>query len=424
MAEPLAQRLRPRTLAEVCGQQHLLGEGKVFRRTLESGQVPNMIFYGPSGCGKTTVARIIAENSGMRLHKLNGTSASTSDIKAVLAEIGTLQGANGLLLYLDEIQYLNKKQQQSLLECIEDGSVTLIASTTENPYFYIYNALLSRCTVFEFKALTPADIRTGLDHAVARLEQEDGVPLQADPDALDYLAQSAGGDMRKALGCLEFAVTAAPREAEGRRVTLEMVQQVARRTAMRYDRDGDDHYDILSAYQKSMRGSDPDAAVHYLARLLEAGDLISACRRLMVCACEDVGLAYPQIIPIVKAAVDAATMLGLPEARIPLADAVILVATSPKSNSAYLALDAAWDDIRRGKSGPIPRQLQNKHFDGEDAAVKGQNYLYPHSYPNRWVPQQYLPDALVGTKYYEFADNKTEQAARAYWERIKNGGGR
>ena len=424
MAEPLAQRLRPRTLAEVCGQQHLLGEGKVFRRTLESGQVPNMIFYGPSGCGKTTVARIIAENSGMRLHKLNGTSASTSDIKAVLAEIGTLQGANGLLLYLDEIQYLNKKQQQSLLECIEDGSVTLIASTTENPYFYIYNALLSRCTVFEFKALTPADIRTGLDHAVARLEQEDGVPLQADPDALDYLAQSAGGDMRKALGCLEFAVTAAPREAEGRRVTLEMVQQVARRTAMRYDRDGDDHYDILSAYQKSMRGSDPDAAVHYLARLLEAGDLISACRRLMVCACEDVGLAYPQIIPIVKAAVDAATMLGLPEARIPLADAVILVATSPKSNSAYLALDAAWDDIRQGKSGPIPRQLQNKHFDGEDAAVKGQNYLYPHSYPNRWVPQQYLPDALVGTKYYEFADNKTEQAARAYWERIKNGGGR
>ena len=424
MAEPLAQRLRPRTLAEVCGQQHLLGEGKVFRRTLESGRVPNMIFYGPSGCGKTTVARIIAENSGMRLHKLNGTSASTSDIKAVLAEIGTLQGANGLLLYLDEIQYLNKKQQQSLLECIEDGSVTLIASTTENPYFYIYNALLSRCTVFEFKALTPADIRTGLDHAVARLEQEDGVPLQADPDALDYLAQSAGGDMRKALGCLEFAVTAAPREAEGRRVTLEMVQQVARRTAMRYDRDGDDHYDILSAYQKSMRGSDPDAAVHYLARLLEAGDLISACRRLMVCACEDVGLAYPQIIPIVKAAVDAATMLGLPEARIPLADAVILVATSPKSNSAYLALDAAWDDIRQGKSGPIPRQLQNKHFDGEDAAVKGQNYLYPHSYPNRWVPQQYLPDALVGTKYYEFADNKTEQAARAYWERIKNGGGR
>ena len=421
MAEPLAQRLRPRTLAEVCGQQHLLGAGKVFRRTLESGRVPNMIFYGPSGCGKTTVARIIAENSGMRLHKLNGTSASTSDIKAILAEIGTLQGAGGLLLYLDEIQYLNKKQQQSLLECIEDGSVTLIASTTENPYFYIYTALLTRCTVFEFKALAPADIRAGLDNAVARLEREDGAPLRADEDALEYLARSAGGDMRKALGCLEFAVAAAPEEEGARRITLEMVRQVARRTAMRYDREGDDHYDILSAYQKSMRGSDPDAALHYLARLLEAGDLISACRRLMVCACEDVGLAYPQIIPIVKAAVDAATMLGLPEARIPLADAVVLVATSPKSNSAYLALDAAWEDVRRGRSGPIPRQLQNKHFDGEDAAVKGQNYLYPHSFPNRWVPQQYLPDALAGTKYYEFADNKTEQAARAYWERIKNG---
>ena len=424
MAEPLAQRLRPRTLAEVCGQQHLLAPGKVFRRTLESGRVPNMIFYGPSGCGKTTVARIIAENSGMRLHKLNGTSASTSDIKAVLAEIGTLQSAKGLLLYLDEIQYLNKKQQQSLLECLEEGTVTLIASTTENPYFYIYNALLSRCTVFEFKSLTAQDVEQGVRSAVARLSAEGDAPVTITDEAAQYLAESAGGDMRKALGSLEFAVAAAEPGPEGRAVTLDMIRQVTRRTAMRYDKDGDEHYDIVSAYQKSMRGSDPDAALHYLARLLEAGDLPSACRRLMVCACEDVGLAYPQIIPIVKAAVDAATMLGLPEARIPLADAVILVATSPKSNSGYLALDAAWDDIRRGKSGPIPRQLQNKHFDGEDAAVKGQNYLYPHSYPNRWVAQQYLPDALVGTKYYEFADNKNEQAARAYWERIKNGGGK
>ena len=424
MAEPLAQRLRPRTLAEVCGQQHLLASGKVFRRTLESGRVPNMIFYGPSGCGKTTVARIIAENSGMRLHKLNGTSASTSDIKAVLAEIGTLQSAKGLLLYLDEIQYLNKKQQQSLLECLEEGTVTLIASTTENPYFYIYNALLSRCTVFEFKSLTAQDVEQGVRSAVARLSAEGDAPVTITDEAAQYLAESAGGDMRKALGSLEFAVAAAEPGPEGRAVTLDMIRQVTRRTAMRYDKDGDEHYDIVSAYQKSMRGSDPDAALHYLARLLEAGDLPSACRRLMVCACEDVGLAYPQIIPIVKAAVDAATMLGLPEARIPLADAVILVATSPKSNSGYLALDAAWDDIRRGKSGPIPRQLQNKHFDGEDAAVKGQNYLYPHSYPNRWVAQQYLPDALVGTKYYEFADNKNEQAARAYWERIKNGGGK
>ena len=420
MAEPLAQRLRPRSLDEVWGQRHLLAPGKVFRRTIDSGRVPNMIFYGPSGVGKTTVARIIAEGSGMRLHKLNGTSASTSDIKAVLEEIGTLHAAGGILLYLDEIQYLNKKQQQSLLECIEDGSVTLIASTTENPYFYIYNALLSRCTVFEFKALEPADIQAGLKQAAKRLGEEDQSPVNIPEDALDYLAQSAGGDMRKALGCLEFAVAAAEEGPDGRHVTLDMVQQVAKRTAMRYDREGDDHYDILSAYQKSMRGSDPDAALHYLARLLEAGDLVSACRRLMVCACEDVGLAYPQIIPIVKAAVDAATMLGLPEARIPLADAVILVATSPKSNTGEAAIDKALADVQRGKSGPIPRQLQNKHYDGKDALVKGQHYLYPHDYPNHWIEQQYLPDALKGRVYYQYGENKNEQAARAYWQRIKH----
>lgn len=419
MREPLAQRLRPHSLGEVCGQQHLLAPNRVFRRTLESGQVPNMIFYGPSGVGKTTVARIIAENSGMRLHKLNGTSASTSDIKAVLEEIGTLQGAGGILLYLDEIQYLNKKQQQSLLECIEDGSVTLIASTTENPYFYIYKALLSRCTVFEFKQLDAQDIRQGIERAIKVLETEEDMPICMDEEALDLLAQGAGGDMRKALGSLEFAVTAAEPGPAGKVVSTEMVQQVVKRTAMRYDRDGDDHYDILSAYQKSMRGSDPDAALHYLARLLEAGDLVSACRRLMVCACEDVGLAYPQIIPIVKAAVDAANMLGLPEARIPLADAVILVANSPKSNAGEAAIDRALGDLRRGKSGPVPRQLQNKHFDGEDSLRKGQFYKYPHNYPNHWVEQQYLPDALAGTHYYEPGENKNEQAAVAYWQRIK-----
>ena len=420
MAEPLAQRLRPRTLGQVWGQKHLLGEGCVFRRAIESGTVPNMIFYGPPGVGKTTVARIIAEQSGMRLHKLNGTSASTGDIKAVLAEIGTLQSQGGLLLYLDEIQYLNKKQQQSLLECIEDGTVTLIASTTENPYFYIYNALLSRCAVFEFKSLTPADVADGLRNAARRLSEMDGVPLTVEEDALDILAHGCGGDMRKALGCLELAAAAARTDETGaRRVDGEMARQVTGRTAMRYDKNGDDHYDILSAYQKSMRGSDPDAALHYLARLLEAGDLVSACRRLMVCACEDVGLAWPQIIPIVKAAVDAATMLGLPEGRIPLADAVILVSTAPKSNSGEAGINAAMADLQKGRSGPIPRQLQNKHFDGEDAAVKGQHYKYPHAYPGSWVAQQYLPDALVGTQYYHWGENKTEQAAKAYWQRVK-----
>ncbi len=431
---PLADVLRPKTLKDVCGQQHILGEGKVFRRVIESGRIPNMIFYGPSGVGKTTVARIIAENSNMSLHKLNGTNAGTADIKAVISEIDTFAGRNGVILYLDEIQYLNKKQQQSLLESIENGSITLIASTTENPHFYIYSALLSRCTVFEFKALKQSDIKQGVDNALRQLNCENSYGENAksgtcktsgendiitiDDDALTTLAASSGGDMRKALGALEFA-TAALIGEEKRVITKEMVLQVTQKSSMHYDKSDDNHYDSISALQKSIRGSDPDAAVHYLARILEGGDMPSACRRLLVIASEDIGLAYPMAVAIVKACVDSALQLGMPEARIPLAEAAILLATAPKSNSAHIALDAAINDIRMGNSGPVPRTLQNKHYDGADAKVRGQNYKYPHDFENHWVKQQYLPDELAGVKYYEYGKNKAEQAAKAYWGNIK-----
>lgn len=422
---PLADRLRPQSLDEVVGQRHLLAKDAVFRRTVDAGQVPNMVFYGPSGCGKTTVSRIIAAGSGMMLHKLNGTSASTGDIREVVKGVGGFGAQNGILLYLDEIQYLNKKQQQSLLEFIEDGSITLIASTTENPYFYVYNALLSRSTVFEFKPLQPGDIEQGLQNALHRLKDEDGLDIQAEAGAVEKLATASGGDMRKALNGLEFALNAAKVTAaaagtpETIALTLADVEQVAQRSSMRYDREGDEHYDIISAYQKSMRGSDPDAALHYLARLLEAGDMPSACRRLIVTAAEDVGLAYPQILPIVKAAVDMALQVGLPEAAIPLGDAVVLVATAPKSNSGVNAVFSAWEDVKQGKAGPVPRALQNKHYDGADAKVKGQHYQLPHNFPGHWVAQQYLPDNLKNTRYYQPGDNKNEQAFKEYWDRVK-----
>ena len=421
MAAPLADRMRPETLEDIVGQKHLLAPGKALRNIIESGRIPNLIFYGPSGVGKTTLASIIARRTDMRLHKLNGTTASTADIKAVVEEVDTLAGVGGILLYLDEIQYFNKKQQQTLLEHIENGNITLIASTTENPYFYVYGAILSRSTVFEFKAVEREEVERAVERAFRFLEAEQGSPIATEPEVAAHIASACGGDVRKAINAVELCVLATPPDAQSvRTVTLDTARQLAQRSALRYDREGDEHYDIISAYQKSMRGSDPDAAIHYLARLLEAGDLPSACRRLMVCACEDVGLAYPMIIPIVKAAVDAAMQVGLPEACLPLADAVVLVATAPKSNSAHNAVLATMEDVRQGRSGPIPRQLQNKHFDGEDSQRKGQFYLYPHDFPDHWTQQQYLPDILKDTVYYIPGDNKNEQAFAAYWNKIKH----
>ncbi|QEY34392.1 replication-associated recombination protein A [Caproiciproducens galactitolivorans] len=419
MAAPLADRLRPQSLDDIVGQHHLLDPDKALRRIIDSGVIPNMIFYGPSGIGKTTLASIIAKKTNRSLYKLNGTTASTADIRSVVDQLDTFAAPNGILLYLDEIQYFNKKQQQTLLEFIENGQITLIASTTENPYFYIYNAILSRATVFEFKPVEKEDVLLAVQRAFRFMEQEQNRKIQVEDGAAEVIASACSGDVRKAMNAVELCVLSGDEKDGSCFVTLEKAKELTQRSALRYDRAGDEHYDILSAFQKSMRGSDPDAALHYLARLIVAGDLPSICRRLMVCACEDVGLAYPQIIPIVKAAVDAAMQVGFPEARIPLADAVVLVCNAPKSNSAYCAINAAIADIQKGRIGNIPRQLQNKHYDGEDNPNKGQFYKYPHDYPDKWVEQQYLPYELKDVRYYKYGQNKTEQAYQAYWSRIK-----
>ena len=418
MTSPLADRIRPKTLDEVSGQKHLLAEGKILRRIIESGELPNLIFYGPSGVGKTTVANIIASKTGKKLCYLNATTASTSDIKDIVASIGSIEASSGILLYLDEIQYFNKKQQQILLSYIENGDITLIASTTENPYFYVYNAILSRSSVFEFKPLGAEDIAEVINRAKGILEEEKGKKITLSESDCKKLSQAAAGDVRRSLNMLELCCLVAEDDNEIN-IDSDIVEQILSGNSVRYDRDGDEHYDLLSAFQKSMRGSDPNAAVYYLGRILAAGDMPSACRRLLVCASEDVGLAHPQIIPIVKAAVDTAMMVGMPEARIPLADAVVLVAISPKSATGHDAINAAMRDIEMGFVGEIPRHLQNKHFDGEDAEIKGQNYLYPHEFKNHYVEQQYLPDKIKSRKYYNFGDNKTEQAYREYWENVK-----
>ena len=415
---PLADEIRPKTLDEVVGQKHILGKDGLLRRIIEGGDIPNLIFYGPSGTGKTTVANIIAQRTNRPLHRLNATTASISDIKDIIADIGTLLAPDGVLLYLDEIQYFNKKQQQSLLEFMENGKITLIASTTENPFFYVFGAVLSRSTVFEFKQITAEDALPAIDRGVDLLNERLGGNLVLEDGVREHIASACGGDIRKAMNALELLSSAARREDGKLLISLEDAQTAAQKSAMRYDREGDNHYDIASALMKSLRGSDPDAAVHYLARLLEAGDLTTAIRRLLCSASEDVGLAYPQAVPIVKACVDSALQLGLPEAKLPLSEAAILLATWPKSNSACMAIDAAMADVRAGRTGDIPRELQNVHADSA-GMEREQGYLYPHDFPGHWVRQQYLPNELKNRKYYQYGDNKTEQAARRYWEEIK-----
>ena len=415
---PLADEIRPQSLDQVVGQRHILGPGGLLRRIIETGNIPNLIFYGPSGTGKTTVANLIAKRTNRTLRRLNATNASLSDVKEVIGEVGTLTAPNGILLYLDEIQYFNKKQQQSLLEVIESGDVTLIASTTENPFFYVYNAVLSRSSVFEFKPLSAADLVPAVERGFRAMEDRLGGKILPEAGVVEHLAAACGGDCRKAMNAVELLSQTAQRKENTLTVTLADAKAVAQKSAMRYDREGDDHYDIASALMKSLRGSDPDAALHYLARLLEAGDLITGIRRILCSASEDVGMAYPQAALIVKALVDNALQLGLPEAQLPLAQAVILLATAPKSNSVVAAIDAARADVRAGKTGEYPRHLQNVHADSA-GQERDQGYLYPHDYPGHWVEQQYLPDVLKGTRYYQYGDNKTEQAARAYWEKIK-----
>ena len=418
MYKPLADLLRPQTLDDVFGQEHILGKDAILRRIVDSGNIPNMIFYGPSGTGKTTVANIIAKQTNRTLYQLNATTASTADIKNIVAQLDTFMAPNGVLLYLDEIQSFNKKQQQSLLEHIENGKITLIASTTENPYFYVFNAILSRSTVFEFKQISAEAALQAVKRAVSFLEERTALKAKPAEGALEYIAGACGGDLRKAMNAVEVLFTAGRPDGQELVLSLEDAKAVTQKSAMRADRDGDNFYDLLSALQKSIRGSDPDAAVHYLARLLEAGQMQAACRRLMVIACEDVGLAYPMIIPIVKSCVDAALMLGMPEARIPLGDAAVLMATSPKSNTGHIALDAALADVQKGKTGDFPRHLQNVHIDTY-TQEREQGYQYPHNFPGRWVKQQYLPDELVGTRYYTYGENKLEQAAKQYWDAIK-----
>jgi putative ATPase len=419
MSQPLADLLRPKDLDDVVGQQHILGKNRALRKIIESKHIPNMIFYGPSGTGKTTIANIIASLTDMTLYKVNATSASSADIKDIIGKINTLEGQNGILLYIDEIQYFSKKQQQLLLEYIENGDITLIASTTENPYFYVYNALISRSTIFEFKPVPSYEIEKAITRAIHYMADLKQNKVSLEDGLVKYLATICGGDVRKAINSVELMFDICNHYDQTYFLTMSDARQIGQRSQMRYDRDGDEHYDTLSAFHKSIRGSDPDGAIFYLAKLLEAGDLLSPCRRLLAVASEDIGLAYPQAIVITKNCVDSALQLGLPEGRLPLAEAVIFLCTCPKSNSAAMAIDNALATIKEGKGIKVPTHLLDAHYAGSEKLGHGIEYKYPHDYPSHYVKQQYLPDDIKNIKFYSYQDNKIEQAAKAYWDLIK-----
>jgi len=416
---PLAERIRPQTIDDMVGQEHLIGEGKPLRRILEKGYIPNMIFYGVSGTGKTTLAKIIAKQSNMEMYHINATTSSLSDIKEVFSQTDGLMGCNGILLYIDEIQYFNKKQQQSLLEYIENGKVTLIASTTENPYFAIFNAILSRCSIFEFKQINSKDVQKSIIRAFNILQEDMHTNILYNDDVIEYISNNCGGDVRKAITSVEMCVLAGEVYPDRIEVSLDCAKEFTQKSSMRYDRDGDSHYDIVSAFQKSIRGSDENASLHYLARLIEANDIQSICRRLLVIASEDIGLAYPSAISIVKSCVDSALQLGFPEARIPLAQAVILLCVSPKSNSVINAIDLALNDVKNFDCGDVPQHLKDCHYKGTENLGRG-GYKYPHEYPNHYLEQQYLPNNIKDRVYYTFGDNRQEQSSLEYRKKIKN----
>lgn len=419
--KPLADRIRPKEINDIVGQRHLIGKNKILSRILENGYITNMIFYGPPGVGKTTVANIIANKTNKKFYKINATNSSLEDIKKIIRDLDSLECINGILLYLDEIQNFNKKQQQSLLEFMENGQITLIASTTENPYHYIYKAIISRSTIFEFKNIQKNDIIDGIKRAISITKKDlFDINIVFDENAIEYIASVSGGDLRRAINSIELCIYSTnPNENGEINVNMNRAKECTQKSILNYDKSGDSHYDILSAFQKSIRGSDPDASIHYLARLIKAGDLISISRRLLVIASEDIGLAYPNAITIVKSCVDSANQLGFPEARMPLAQATLLLATSPKSNSAYKAIDKALYDLDTIDVGQIPNNIKDAHYSGAKKLGRGIDYKYPYDYKNNYVDQQYLPDNIKKSIYYEPCDNKMERNIESYLKFIR-----